>query len=261
FLVHDYRIDGSAKRRGKSSMHSSYDDLEEGKKQAICVGDIAYTYSIQAIQKLNFKEEIVLRFLKKFTELIETTCHGEMLDIKYEKKSVLELSEKDIIDCISLKTANYTIAGPLQLGAIVSEIPDSDKNMKLLYDFGMKLGCAFQVQDDILGLIGTEAEIGKPVTSDFSEGKKTLLMKNVFQMLPSGEEKNQLMFKFGKKISPRDYEKIRKIIKQSGAVEKTELFAKNLMLQAKEILEKIAINPKEKKFLKEMADYVIERSK
>jgi geranylgeranyl diphosphate synthase type I len=258
-LIHDDIIDESELRRGKPTLHLTFKDKNYGIKQSICAGDLAFVYSNQILSDLAYPENIQLRFMKRFQEIIETTCHGEMLDISFEKKVITETSEDLILKELKMKTAQYTVAGPLQLGAILAGIETTDKNYIAIGEFGKKLGLAFQIQDDILGVFGTEDKLGKPVTSDLEEGKMTLLLKRTIDNLEIGEEKNFILSSIGHHISKRDLEKIKQIIEKSGALEQTKEYANKLIEEAKFIIEPLPLEDNIKRFLKDLCDYLQKR--
>src|SRR5579859_4403380 len=100
------------------------------------------------------------------------TAVGEILDIEIPHQK-LPQKEQDVINVAHLKTARYTVTGPLLTGAILAGADQALQD--IIKRFGDNLGIAFQIQDDILGVFGSEVEIGKSVSSDIEEGKLTLL--------------------------------------------------------------------------------------
>ncbi len=132
-LAHDDIIDESPTRRGQPSLYKSV-----GIVQAITLGDCGFFLSVKIIAESNFPDKNKNEAIRKLLEVLVDTTIGQMLDIAHGDK---ETTAK-------LKTARYTIAGPLQVGAILAGA--DQRLIKKLGEFGEKLGIAFQIRDDIL---------------------------------------------------------------------------------------------------------------
>lgn len=146
-LIHDDIIDQSPKRRGQPSLYMALGGNHYGISQAISLGDIGLYLPIKIITKTSFSAEPKIKALNYFSQILINTGWGQIMDME---KSPVDLSSKDKdIEFVNLyKTAKYTIAGPLQLGAILA---GAEKRLvKKLGEFGENLGIAFQIQDDIL---------------------------------------------------------------------------------------------------------------
>jgi geranylgeranyl diphosphate synthase type I len=168
-------------------------------------------------------------------------------------------NEEDILTIFRLKTAHYTIIGPLQLGAVLG----GASNL-LLTDIGKiseTLGIAFQIQDDILGVFGDEKTLGKSVTSDIEEGKNTLLIVKALENA-NPEQKKILERYYGKgKIGEPELEQIKKVFVDTGALEYSQTRAKKMIEEAKRVIAKMEIESKYQDLLTQMADFLVERSK
>ena len=165
-LVHDDIQDNSDKRRGRPTLWTKW-----GMPQAINAGDGLFVLSNLAINDLTeaYPAEARLRAAKVLHETCLSLTRGQFLDISYEDR--VDLAESDYWPMISGKTAAL-LAGCCQIGAILG---GADPEQEQAYhDFGMALGLAFQVQDDILGIWGDETITGKSAASDLLEGKKSL---------------------------------------------------------------------------------------
>lgn len=260
-LIHDDIIDDSELRRGKPSFHMLYGGKEKeyGIKQAICAGDLADVFGVQSLLGSSIPDHVTVKVIRKLMDILTATVHGEMLDVSFEKRSIMDVTEQEIMKMLELKTAYYTVAGPLQLGALIAQLEESDKNYQALGEFGIKLGLAFQIQDDILGVFGTESELGKPVTSDLEEGKKTLLLKKTLAAIEQGEAKNFLLSSLGHHISPGDFSKIKQYMESVGAVQATRDYANGLIMEAKKILEPLPMKDDVKIFLLDVSHYLLNR--
>lgn len=165
-LVHDDIQDNSDKRRGRPTLWTKW-----GMPQAINAGDGLFVLSNLAVTDLaeNYPADLALRAARVLHETCLDLTRGQYMDISYEER--LDLGEDDYWPMITGKTAAL-LAGCCQMGAILG---GADPATEAAYrDFGLALGLAFQVQDDILGIWGDEAVTGKSAASDLLEGKKSL---------------------------------------------------------------------------------------
>lgn len=190
-LIHDDIIDNDNQRRGKDTVHyatskkySKYSNDEElvnhlSKSIAICVGDYGLFEASRILAKEYKNDTNFGKVLEYFSNIEVHTVEGEIIDtiLPFNEKCNLKSNnlEEDIMTIYRLKTAYYTIIGPLSLGVILAggdheKIADIEK-------FGEKIGIAFQIQDDILGIYSDE--IGKIKGSDIKEYKQTILYSHI----------------------------------------------------------------------------------
>ena len=162
-LLHDDIMDSSKKRRGFDTVHEKWNV-----NQAILSGD---SMLIMATKFLDFYDSKIQKdLLKLFNSTALEVCEGQQLDIEFENKSDIDFD--DYIDMITKKTS-VLIASSIKMGGIINELDKDELNC--LYDIGLKLGIAFQIQDDYLDLFGDEKIIGKKVGQDVVNNKKTAL--------------------------------------------------------------------------------------
>jgi geranylgeranyl diphosphate synthase type II len=163
-LVHDDMMDEASLRRGQPTVHTKYDS-----NTAILVGDImvirAYEY-LQLIQSNHLS-----KILGLFNQTAREVCEGQQLDMDYAKKATVSMEE--YIHMITLKTS-VLLAASLQMGAIIGGA--GEHNCSHLYEFGKKLGIAFQIQDDYLDAFGDASVFGKDPGGDIKQNKKTFLL-------------------------------------------------------------------------------------
>ncbi len=145
-LIHDDIIDSSPTRRGQPSVYKALGGDHYGISQAISLGDIGLYLGVNLITSLSFPDEYKIKALKHLSETIISTGWGEILDVELPNGKVR--SEEEMVLLYSLKTAKYTIAGPLIMGAILAGV--DQKLITALAEFGENAGIAFQIQDDIL---------------------------------------------------------------------------------------------------------------
>jgi geranylgeranyl diphosphate synthase, type I len=267
-IIHDDIIDKDNLRRGKPSVHFFYcksaerkfndfsDAVHYGNSQAICVGDMAYGAVNEIVSSVDFGEIVKNRLLKKISDIVFNTTAGEFLDVSAAAEK--NVSEKDIMIILEYKTARYTVEGPIHLGAIIA---GADKGaMEKLSAYAIPLGIAYQIQDDILGVFGSEKETGKPVGADIKEGKKTLLVVKALEF-GNARQKRKINSALGnQKISNSDVEEIRRIIKETGSLEYSQVLAKKLSNKSNVMLEKSGLNEKSKEFFTDVADFIINRN-
>jgi geranylgeranyl diphosphate synthase type I len=247
-LIHDDIIDCSDLRRGKPTMHrilrktiacSNPDKL--GTDLAIIAGDIVYALAIDAF--LSIKEEPVRkeRALKYFIQTAAFTAMGEFIDTVGGVDTLAHVHEKDVFLNYSLKTARYTFDCPLVTGAILAGAPE--REIKRLAEFGLLIGQAFQIQDDIIGIYETEKKIGKSILSDLEEQKKTLLIVHAFRTL-KGKKRAAFLKTFLKpKKNLADLETIKKILNDAGSLTYALDAVRTRTLKADKILTHLTMSP------------------
>jgi len=253
-LIHDDIMDNAKVRRGQIT---SYKKL--GLNKALLIGDVA----------LILADELVTQKCKKYFGLMKwDLAAGQWLDIKDDHTSKVKSKDTlEVLNLMDLKTARYTIARPLQIGASLANA--NPKTINTFFSYGKKLGIAFQIQDDILGVFGDPKTTGKPVGADIREGKKTLLIAESLKKITTSEveSKNTSEVKNFKKVfgNPNATEKeiqwIVNLMIKYGILDKAKAQAKKLVNQANKELKNLKINKKEKEFLQELGEYIIKREK
>lgn len=267
-LIHDDIMDEDELRRGEDTLHKMYEKLHRkkygddnsekfGRDMGIIAGDIANSFAVNQIAKSGFSPEIKVEAMEKFEQIHRHTGYGQVLDVTFNQKSVEDVEEKDVMTLHYLKTAQYTMAGPLELGAILGEGSEEEKEM--LKDYGIKVGKAFQVYDDMLGLFGTKEKLGKPVDSDLKEGKRTLLILKALENGDEEQRKKILDVLGNKDITEEEVKEVRKIAKDTGSYDYSRELTVKLAEEGKDKLDKDVIDPEIVDFLRGLADYIITR--
>jgi geranylgeranyl diphosphate synthase, type II len=169
-LIHDDIMDQAPLRRGHETVYRKWNP-----NIAILSGDtlfaMAYDYLIRTDHKL------LPQLLHAFNRIAIQVCEGQQMDMNFEKRDDVSIDE--YIEMIRLKTAVF-FGGCIQIGAITGGAPKDQ--VDLLYDYGEKLGIAFQLQDDILDSFGSEKEIGKKKGGDIVANKKTFLYLKALEL-------------------------------------------------------------------------------
>jgi geranylgeranyl diphosphate synthase type I len=261
FLIHDDIIDEDDLRRGRPSLYAFYqkkfNDLHLGISLAMVAGDISCALGYQALNNSPFPDRDKIRAVDILNKMIVKTCHGEMLELFFKKRRV-KLTEEDILNVSKYKTAYYTFVYPLKIGAALAG--QRERFLAKLEEFALPLGIAFQIQDDILGLFGSEKEFGKPIGSDIEENQPNLLIFKTLILIDPEDRQKIKSYLGRKKPTQKDIRRIREIVKKSGSLDYCQEKAQNLVNKAKSIIKRMRIPLKEKKFLLELANYIIERN-
>ena len=192
------------------------------------------------------------RVISLFNKTAKEVCEGQQLDIDFEKKE--NVSHDEYLQMIGLKTS-VLLAASLQLGAIMGG--GSERNQQLIYEFGRKLGIAFQVQDDFLDAFGDPKKFGKQVGGDIMANKKTFLLIHALETVSATEKKelNRLM-----KENPADkVEKVLTIFNDNKAGEWALQLKNKYLDEAFAHLEDVAVLSVRKQPLRELATYLVKR--
>jgi geranylgeranyl pyrophosphate synthase len=184
FVVHDDVIDGDTTRRGRPTVPASFHSAATrsgadpraaqtyGLAGAVLTGDLALSAAIRAVATAPAPRRVVERMLDLVDHAIAVTATGELADVRFATHTGWP-ALADVLSAEERKTAVYSFALPLQLGAVLA---DADEQcVAALADIGRHLGLAFQLRDDLLGVFGDEQVTGKSTLSDLREGKVTVL--------------------------------------------------------------------------------------
>jgi geranylgeranyl diphosphate synthase type II len=169
FLVHDDIVDGSERRRGRPTLPAEY-----GLGLALNAGDALAVLSNQVLRHHagSMDGGLADRLLSEFDAMALRTLEGQATELGWRRDRVDGLDPEDYLDLIMHKTCWYTTVHPLRVGALIGSRGAAD--LRPMVRFGFYLGAAFQIQDDLLNLVGTEHEYGKEIDGDLYEGKRTL---------------------------------------------------------------------------------------
>ncbi len=266
-LIHDDIMDRDELRRGQPTIWKSLMDhyvrgpvdKHEAESLAMIAGDLAETYATEALLRAGFDAEITLWAVKELHEITERTGYGQTLDVSLEMLPIEDIREEDVLKVHELKTAKYTVEGPLHLGARLAQ---ADKNMFDTYTgYAIPVGIAFQLQDDIIGVFGDEKKTGKPVGSDIREGKRTLLIVKAYENATEAQRKIIRAVLGRESATPEEIETVKEIIVETGALDYSREMMERLVNRGLEALDGAPIRDDVKEFLEEMAKYFVEREK
>jgi len=267
-LIMDDIIDQDDLRHHQLTLHKIYKDMHIeqfhkkdathfGESIAICAGIVLCHISQNILLHSDFDPKLIVRALDHFNLGLAYTGYGEALDVVAEVKDVV--TEYETIQINLLKTAKYTYENPIYVGAILGGATDDD--LKALSGYAIPAGIAFQIQDDILGVFGTEEKLGKPADSDLKEGKQNLLTVRT-QRMAKGKDKAKFLTYLGNtNLTSEDLEDARRIIRESGALDYCKKKAEEYVIEAQKCLNANHVHWKAegRDFLQGIADYMITR--
>ena len=268
-LVHDDVIDNDEKRRGKDTIHfanmkkySKYDEnvRDLGNNIAICMGNYGLYLSNQLISKNYCNDPNLGKVLNCFNDTVLKTVKGELLDIILPfqgKHNLLKASEieKNIIEIFRLKTAHYTIVGPMSVGLLLAGA--EEEKLKEIEEFGEKIGIAFQIQDDILGIYSDAMEKNKD--SDIKEFKQTILYSHIINT----KYKEEFLKYYGNdNLKENDIEIVKDLFKKSGSYDYANDMMNKYYDEGLKVLNSIKwINKDKKDLLEGFVEYLRVRNK
>lgn len=186
-LVHDDIMDEAPLRRGKATVHEKW-DVNTG----ILSGDAMLILAYQYFE--NYEPVVFQKLAKLFSKTALEVCDGQQLDVDFETRNDVTIPE--YIKMITLKTS-VLVAAALKMGAIVAEA--NDETAIALYNFGLNLGIAFQLQDDYLDTFGNPETFGKQIGGDIIENKKTYLYLKCLE-IANKEDQEKLQFFYNQKL-------------------------------------------------------------
>ncbi len=235
-LAQDDVIDKSMTRRLKPTLHQSLGGDHKAISQTICLSDVGLFTAYRLMSTLRIEDSLKIKALNLFSQTLTQTVFGEMLDIEAPFLE-RDFTDKDSYKIALLKTARYTVSGPLMVGAILAGA--KTEILKELQLYGDNLGIAFQIQDDILGVFGDEGKTGKSASSDIKESKATLLIAYA-QKQADKEQKAILKRYYGNEdIDDSGVKQIRMVFEKTGALDYANKQAENYFIKSSKSLKNI----------------------
>ncbi|ORU90413.1 MAG: octaprenyl diphosphate synthase [Cycloclasticus sp. symbiont of Poecilosclerida sp. M] len=241
-LLHDDVVDESDLRRGEKTANAIW-----GNAASVLVGDFLYSRAFEMMVSLD-----MMRVMDILSHTTNSIAEGEVLQLLNINNP--DTSEEKYLEVIHRKTAKLFEAAT-QLGAVLSNAEQQTENAMAVY--GLHLGNAFQIMDDMLDYIADPGELGKNLGDDLAEGKPTLPL--IHAMQHGTESQSQLIKKAIKEGDRSAYSDILNILKDSGSLEYTEIFAENEATKAIAALSGIA-DSQHKDAMEQLALFSIQRS-
>jgi geranylgeranyl diphosphate synthase type I len=279
-IVHDDIIDRDAKRRGGPTVHEEFrrraiaelglggeEAAHYGMAVAILAGDVQHGWAISLFTELTSRcgvdPSVTLALVAELEGyVVNRLVEGQALDVQYAEAEVEmeDYNRERIMDVLWRKTGVlYEFAG--RAGAMIGlETADRDHEwVRAISSFTGKCGTAFQLQDDILGIVGDERQLGKPVGSDIREGKKTMVVLYAFQAADP-EQKAQLKAVLGHRgATDAEIERTKALLGELGGIERTSALAHEYVEDALRDLDGMPTSSY-RDLLGKWAKFVIERN-
>lgn len=252
-LIHDDIADRSEMRRGEPCLYVS-----DGTGIAINVGDLALVNVCAGLLlDDSLENDVCLRLLCELTYMEQKTLEGQALDLGWVRDARWDVTVDDYLYMATHKTAYYSAATPLACGAICAK--GSDDQIEALFSYGLDTGLAFQLQDDLLNLVGDSAQQGKDFRSDITEGKRT--MAAVWALAHLGEEDAAELRELlsSGTTDEADLARAVELMEKAGAIDHVRSYAQELIAKAKDRLDTVDIDDEARETLFSMADYFVER--
>lgn len=258
-LIHDDIEDGSELRRGEPCLHKKY-----GIPMAINVGDALHCKMWEILHDnvdiLGY--ELAFRILAEFTRLADETMAGQHIELSWVEDNRWNLTDDDYYAMCGRKTSWYTCISPCRLGAIIAGA--ADDAIDSFIQIGWNLGIAFQIQDDMLNLIGDEGVYGKEIAGDISEGKRTLVLIHLLSSCTKEEafEIFSIMNKPREDKLESEIKRILELMSKYDSIEYAKGKAQRLVEEAKNSFnDKFGDlpNAKSKEAFIQLIDFVIDR--
>lgn len=250
-LIHDDIADEGELRRGEPCLH-----LTMGLGLAINAGDLALSQVTGTVlQDDRLDDATKVRVLGELVRMTTRTIEGQALDIGWARDARWDISEDDYLAMASHKTAYYSVAVPLACGAIIGG--GTDEQVEALRSFGMATGLAFQLQDDLLNLVGDKESVAKDFRCDITEGKRTLMVVHALANPQVSEELRGIL-----SAHTTDSELLARaveLMEQAGSIAHARELSLKLVREAKEALAPVELARPAKDLLFSMADFFIER--
>lgn len=249
-LVHDDIMDQADMRRGKLTVHAKY-----GVNAGILSGDVMLILAYESLLQFQVPTKIP-GLVRVFSQFAREVCEGQEMDMLFETSSAITLSDYEKM--ISLKTA-VLLAGALKMGAIAAGATESD--VLKLYDFGLNIGVAFQIQDDYLDTFGSQAQVGKQIGGDIIQNKKTFLILKAMD-LANNIQKQELLDLFNNKNRFTAQEKVKRvtsILTELNIPEEAKLRKQYYFEKGMRSLEEVQVLAEKKELLRKVAFQLLER--
>ncbi|MGI8524121.1 MAG: polyprenyl synthetase family protein [Nocardioides sp.] len=264
-LVHDDYMDASDTRRGRPSTHKAFEAMhaeegwsgspeQYGAAAAILLGDLLLCWSDEMLRTCGLPAAAVGEALAFFDTTRTEVITGQFLDVSVQARG--ESDVEQAMRVLRYKSAKYSIERPLHIGATLAG--GSCADLAALGAFGLPLGEAFQLRDDLLGVFGDPATTGKPAGDDLIEGKRTVLVALALDGA-SPADAARLDAALGTPLSPADVAELREIIERSGAHAQVEQVIGELATRALAALDAADIDDDARGVLRELATAVTDR--
>jgi geranylgeranyl diphosphate synthase type I len=251
-LIHDDVMDRDEFRRNVKTVHTLW-----GEPVAIIAGDALFAKVFEAMaanaKRLGLSSDRTAELFDTISKASFEICQGQALDMLFESRE--DVSEAEYLQMISSKTGAL-IEASAKIGALLGQ--GKPEQAKALAEYGRLIGMAFQICDDVLGVVGKREKFGKPIGSDIREGKRTLLVVRALGMASSEDRETLLRALGNRQASESEVRKAIEALQRTGAIDYAMSKARGFVAEAKSKLDMLP-DSESKQFLLELADFTIER--
>lgn len=252
-LIHDDIADEAELRRGEPCLH-----LREGMGLAIIMGDLGLQLVNGTVAKdPDLDDATKLRVLNELIDMTRRTIEGQALDIGWARDNRYDITPEDYLVMATCKTAHYSGAVPLAIGAIVGG--GTEAQIEGLRNYGLDTGLAFQIQDDLLNLIGKTESTKKGFRDDITEGKRTLVVVHALQNLENADRDRLVELLSSRTKELADLDEAVALMNKAGSIDYARNYAENLTSIAKNRLCGILEPSPSRDILISMADWFVNR--
>ena len=267
-LIHDDVMDASDTRRGAPAIHRQFQALHEreslqgsaeqfGVASAILLGDLALVWAAKMLHESGMGPRYILQALPIYDEMRVELMAGQYLDI-YEQALASESIERSL-KVARYKSGKYSIERPLHFGAALAA--GASANTYGTYSsYGLPLGEAFQLRDDVIGVFGDPVQTGKPAGDDLREGKRTVLIASTLNKASDVQHKIFVEYFGQPDLDASGVAQLRQIIVETGALAEVESLITTMTSNAHQALIHGEITPMAKEMLNEMAVAATQRT-
>jgi geranylgeranyl diphosphate synthase type I len=268
-LVHDDLIDHDATRRGGPTFHTRYQDIFKAKVSsdvekafhfgmtcAILGGDSLINIGGMAIIEANLDPDVGMKCLDYYHRGFEEIIEGVFLEMNMVNDD--NVTPEMYLKMIELKTAAL-LEKSLLMGGAMGRATESQ--MKALSEYGIKIGQAFQIQDDILGSFGDVKVTGKAADGDIKEGKKTMLMLGALKLASSDQKEILKKYLGNDKLTPEEVEKVRDVFRESGALDYARKMMTDLLNEGQAALDRAEppLVDQFKQYMLDLSNFLVKR--
>jgi geranylgeranyl diphosphate synthase type I len=264
-LVHDDYMDASDTRRGRPATHRTFegehrdagwrgDPEQYGAAAAILLGDLLLSWSDELLRRCGLPIVEVAPALEVFDRCRSEVIAGQFLDVSVQARGRADVDAAMTV--LRYKSAKYSIERPLHIGAALAGA--SAETMAALSAFGLPLGEAFQLRDDLLGVFGDPTTTGKPAGDDLVEGKRTVLVALALDAA-SAADAALLDRSLGRPLSDEEVAELRRVIDESGAHAQVESVIEELAAHAVQALGRADLDPTAVEVLRGLAAAATQR--
>lgn len=265
-LIHDDVMDGSESRRGLPAVHHRFANLHRGQQwlgspetfgvgAAILLGDLCLSWADETLMTADIEPRRLAAAKRVYDEMRTELIAGQYLDLQEQARGGGSVDRARKV--MQFKSAKYTIERPMHIGAAAA---GADAAIMAAYSaFGIPLGEAFQLRDDVLGVFGDPRITGKPAGDDLREGKRTVLVATALARADAVQQQFMREHLGDPMLEAVDIDRMRDIIESTGALAETEAFVERLLETALAAIDTDLVEPEARRMFIELADAATHR--